>query len=39
LTHTILALVTVGVGHGVYRKLHTLIGVNVQKSLRITELN
>jgi len=26
LTHTILVLVTVGLGHGVYRKLCTLIG-------------
>jgi len=26
LTHTFLVLVTVGLGHGVYRKLHTLIG-------------
>jgi len=26
LTHTILVLVTVGLGHGVYRKLYTLIG-------------
>jgi len=26
LAHTFLALVTVGVGHGVYRKLYTLIG-------------
>jgi len=27
LTHTFFVLVTVGLGHGVYRKLHTLIGV------------
>jgi len=27
LTHTTLVLVTVGLGHGVYRKLYTLIGV------------
>jgi len=26
LTHTFLALIIVGLGHGVYRKLHTLIG-------------
>jgi len=26
LTHTILVLVTVGLGHGVYTKLYTLIG-------------
>jgi len=26
LTHTFLVLVTVGVGHGFYRKLFTLIG-------------
>jgi len=26
LTHTLLVLVTVGLGHGVYRKLYTLIG-------------
>jgi len=26
LTHTFLVLVTVGLSHGVYRKLHTLIG-------------
>jgi len=26
LIHTLLALVTVGLGHGVYRKLYTLIG-------------
>jgi len=26
LTHTFLVLVTVGLGHGVYRKLYTLIG-------------
>ena len=26
LTHTILVLVAVGLGHGVYRKLYTLIG-------------
>jgi len=26
LTHTNLVLVTVGLGHGVYRKLYTLIG-------------
>jgi len=26
LTHTFLVLVTVGLGHGVYRKLYTVIG-------------
>jgi len=26
LTHTFFVLVTVGLGHGVYRKLYTLIG-------------
>jgi len=29
LTHPFFALVTVGLGHGVDRKLNTLIGVNV----------
>jgi len=38
LTHTILVLVTVDLGHGVYRKLYTLIGINVQKSLKTTAL-
>jgi len=39
LTHTFVVLVTVGLGHGVYRKLHALLGVNVQKSLRTTGAN
>jgi len=30
---------TVGLGHGVYRKFYTLIGINVQKSLSTTELD
>jgi len=38
LTHTFLVLVTVGLGHGVYRKLYTVIGVNAQKRLRTTDL-
>ena len=36
LTHTFLVLVTVGLGNGIYRKMYTFIGVNVQKSLRTT---
>jgi len=36
LTQTSLVLAAVELGHGVYRKLYTLIGVNVQKSLRTT---
>ena len=39
MTHTFLVLVTVGLGHGVYRKLYTLIGGNVQNSLRTTDLS
>jgi len=38
LTHTFLVLVTVGLGHGVYRKLYTFIGGHVQKILRTTAL-
>jgi len=38
LTHAFLSLVTVGLGHGVYRKLYTLMGVNTQKSLRTTDI-
>jgi len=36
--HTFLVLVTVGLGHGDYKNLYTLIGVNVQKSLKTTAL-
>jgi len=39
LTHTFLVLVTVGLGHGVYRKLYTLIGGHMQKSLRTTAVD
>jgi len=39
LTHTFLVLVTAGLGHGVYRKLYTLIGVNVQKRLGTTDVD
>jgi len=39
LTHTFHVLVTVGLGHGVYRKLHTLIGgQRAEKFLRTTGL-
>jgi len=39
LIHTFLVLVTVGLGHGVYRKLYNFIGGNVQRSLRTTAVN
>jgi len=39
LEHTFLVLVTVGVGHGVYRKLYTLIGGQRAEKLRTTALD
>jgi len=36
LTHIFLVLVTVGLGDGIYRKLHTLIGGQRAESLRTT---
>jgi len=39
LTHTFFVLVTVGLGHGVYRKLHILIGGQRAETMRTTEVN
>jgi len=40
LTHTFLVLVTIGLGHGIYRKLYTVIGgQRAEKFERTTALN